>query len=232
MRLDDFDLVVPLNVADVRWLAKESRFNPRNAIPVPPLDVIDLCDDKQAFVNALTAAGFGSNLSLRTSNLIPYILKRRSDHSSISTVIVRDKIDETTRCALLQCADYCSQRLILGFSEHATHINFMDGRVVSEVTVEYTFATEQSIKFKGRDLYSRYIRCPTLPVFAAMLRTLKYEGLCCFNYKMVDGKPIVFELNPRIGGSLCPLFFMFVSAFPGENKCLRRRAMCKRRTSV
>jgi hypothetical protein len=31
---------------------------------------------------------------------------------------------------------------------------------------------------------------------------LNFQGLCCFNYKLVDGQPVIFELNPRFGGSL------------------------------
>jgi hypothetical protein len=76
----------------------------------------------------------------------------------------------------------CAQRLILGCKEYATHINFIDGRVVSELTVEYVFATAQSIKVKDRAL-QRYVRCPDLTALVTILRALNYEGLCCFNYK-------------------------------------------------
>jgi len=41
-----------------------------------------------------------------------------------------------------------------------------------------------------------------LPELGAILPSLRYEGLCCFNYKMDNGVLVVLELNPRFGGSL------------------------------
>ena len=35
-----------------------------------------------------------------------------------------------------------------------------------------------------------------------ILKKIAYKGLCCFNYKIVDDKPLIFEMNPRFGASL------------------------------
>jgi hypothetical protein len=105
-----------------------------------------------------------------------------------------------------------------GRKEYATHLNFTGGRVVSELTVEYTFATNQPIKFRDRAL-RRYTRCPDLTTLVTILRALNYEGLCCFNYKMLDGVGhVVFELNPRMGGSLGDFFLAFVGAISYPRK--------------
>jgi hypothetical protein len=212
LALDDFDLAVPLVLTDTRWLAARSNFNERNPIPVPPVEVIDLCDDKLAFDKALAAMGLASHAALRNSTEYPYFLKPRRGAWSIGTHIVHREVDEQILSTQLHDRDYFTQRLILGRKEYATHINFIDGRVVSELTVQYVFATAQSIKVKDRAL-QRYVPCPDLTALVTILRALNYEGLCCFNYKTVDGVgPVVFELNPRFGGSLCELFFAFVGA--------------------
>jgi hypothetical protein len=216
--LDDFDLVVPLSIKDALWLASQDNFNARNAIPVSPVEVIELCDNKEAFLNAALAAGFGSHLALNGPKSYPYILKKRRDSGSDSTQIVRSELDEERFRPLLLDRDYFTQRLVPGGKEFATHINFTDGKVVSELTVEYTFATDLPVKSKNRDI-RRYVRCPDLPVLVSMLRALKYEGLCCFNYKVLDGVVTVFELNPRFGGSLCPIFFAFVGAIRDRRGC-------------
>jgi hypothetical protein len=47
------------------------------------------------------------------------------------------------------------------------------------------------------EIVSRHIN-----VFEQFLLPLKYTGACCIDYKIVDGIPIVLEINPRLGGSL------------------------------
>jgi predicted ATP-grasp superfamily ATP-dependent carboligase len=44
--------------------------------------------------------------------------------------------------------------------------------------------------------------CDHVDLFSQILERLSYEGTACFDYKVVDGKPLVFEINPRYGGSL------------------------------
>jgi predicted ATP-grasp superfamily ATP-dependent carboligase len=34
------------------------------------------------------------------------------------------------------------------------------------------------------------------------LQAFDYSGTSCFNYKIADGRPKLFEINPRPGGSL------------------------------
>jgi hypothetical protein len=219
LTLDDFELVVPLTIEDSVWLAARSDFNESNAIPMPSTELIELCDDKLAFDNALAAKGFGRHVALRNSTAYPYVLKPRHGTFSIDTHIVRSKADEQRLSAQLGDSNYFTQRLLPGRKEYATHINFTDGNVVSELTVEYTLPTAQSIKFQDRGL-RRYVRCPDLDTLELILNALNYQGLCCFNYKMVKGiGPVVFELNPRFGGSLAMLFFSFVGAisYPRKN---------------
>ncbi|MNC96669.1 hypothetical protein D3C83_141030 [compost metagenome] len=52
--------------------------------------------------------------------------------------------------------------------------------------------------------------CPFLDSFCEILTLLKFEGLCCFNYKIKDSRPLIFEINPRFGGSLCSYFYPFI----------------------
>jgi hypothetical protein len=157
LTLDDFDLVVPLEIGDARWLAAQSDFNERNAIPMPPVEVIDLCNDKLAFDSALASLGFASHAALRNSTAYPYVLKPRQGSASVGTHIIRGEVDEQSLSVQLHDPNYFTQRLIPGRKEYATHLNFTDGRVVSELTVEYTFATNQPIKFTDRAL-KRVIR--------------------------------------------------------------------------
>ena len=59
-------------------------------------------------------------------------------------------------------------------------------------------------------MYSYISQCDYLDKFSAILNSIGYEGLCCFDYKVINGKPQIFEINPRFGGSLSAYFFTFL----------------------
>ncbi len=62
--------------------------------------------------------------------------------------------------------------------------------------------------------YRRLRRATHLPLFRDMLNAVGYEGLCCVNYKLQDGRVRFLEINPRFGASLAPWFFAMVRALP------------------
>lgn len=39
-------------------------------------------------------------------------------------------------------------------------------------------------------------------VFRKIFELTKFSGPACINFKIVEGKPVIFEINPRFGGSL------------------------------
>ena len=50
-------------------------------------------------------------------------------------------------------------------------------------------------------------------LFGDILGKLDYEGAACFNYKLADDAPRIFEINPRFGGSLVMDVTAFVDAY-------------------
>jgi predicted ATP-grasp superfamily ATP-dependent carboligase len=55
----------------------------------------------------------------------------------------------------------------------------------------------------GRPVETWFARQSPYPdLFAQILTRLDYEGTACFNYKIANGQPMIFEINPRFGGSL------------------------------
>jgi len=83
---------------------------------------------------------------------------------------------------------------------------------VTSLNVEYTFKNNRPIKGQDnvfhRDIcdfpksYSAY--------FTDMLNSIGFEGICCFNYKEVNNKPLIIEINPRFGASLSLYFIAFL----------------------
>ena len=63
------------------------------------------------------------------------------------------------------------------------------------------------------------------PFFAEILRAIGFDnGICCFDYKLVDGRPVIFELNPRFGASLVYDAPNFLDAYAGALRARRRQA--------
>ena len=86
----------------------------------------------------------------------------------------------------------------------------MEGRIRCALTIEYDMQASGRIKGPLRPGRARLVATRHRGTFAAMLRAIGYQGLCCIDYKMRSGVPLILEVNPRIGGSLVPFFFSFL----------------------
>ena len=124
--------------------------------------------------------------------------------------MVRNHHDEWKLRDQLSDPAFYRQEIIRGRNEFATHILFTENRIVKSLDVRYEFESDIPIKGQDRPLYTAVGKCDYLDLFATILRSIGFEGLCCVNYKVVDGRPYIFEINPRFGGTLCPYFFSFI----------------------
>jgi predicted ATP-grasp superfamily ATP-dependent carboligase len=111
---------------------------------------------------------------------------------------------------LISSPDYFCQEIIEGTNEYATHILFKDQKIVTSLTIRYEFYDRIFINGKAGFVCTKIRECDHLDTFAAILEAIGFEGLCCFDYKIVNGKPKIFEINPRFGGSLSSYFFTFL----------------------
>lgn len=208
--LDAYDIVVPLAMDDLRYLSHAPP-GLHSLIPIPSPTAIELCDDKLAFHRHLAGRGFGRWLPRIDAALAPpYVVKRNPDEAGAHCHIVTSA--EAERALPPECAqpDYFRQEFVPGRREYACHILFKGGRIVHALTIEYGYATDYPIKGRNATEYMLLRRCAWLALFADMLRALEFEGLCCVNYKLRDGEPVVLEINPRLGRSATGYFFAFL----------------------
>ncbi len=214
--LREHDLVVPLTLKDLGHLRSFGPQLARNPLPLPDPGCVELCNDKLGFNRALVAAGFGECVPEIADALpFPYVLKKRIDAWGDNTHVVAGIEDEHRLGALLRDPNYFRQAFVPGKREYAAHLLVLDGRIAASLTVEYGF--EQPLHKKCREQpphYRRLRRSTHLPLFRDMLRTIGYQGLCCVNYKLQDGRVRILEVNPRFGASLAPWFFVMVRALP------------------
>jgi carbamoylphosphate synthase large subunit len=209
----EFDIVVPLEIPDLIHARQFPELLTKNPIPIPSEESVSLCDDKFRFGQALIDGGFGNCIPRMMQGLglkPPYILKKRISWSGKDCSVILDRDDEwRVRDQISNPAFYC-QEFIPGEREFATHILFAKDRIVKSLNVMYEFDSKIAIKGQDHQLYTVIQRCPHLGLFSEVLKSIGFEGLCCVNYKVVRGRPYIFEINPRFGGSLTPYFFSFI----------------------
>lgn len=210
-----YDIVVPLSLATLEDARHRSPLQ-KNALPLPSEESVRLCDDKYEFNQALVKVGFGRyipKVAQGAGLATPYILKKRVGTWGKECYIIRNREDEVAHSDRITDPDYFCQELVPGSSEFATHILFIDGRIVKALNIKYQFAIDTPIKGQNVERLRAIHRCPYLDLFARILQAIQFNGLCCVNYKVSDGQPFLLEINPRFGGSLAPYFFSFVRYF-------------------
>jgi carbamoylphosphate synthase large subunit len=205
------DLVVPLTVGDAKLLHRMRERLVKHPIPIPELHAIELCDDKLRLNEALSANGFADHIPATKLPLeLPYIVKQRIDEWGENSYIVRDKAQEQVIGAFISSDDYFCQQLVPGQHEHAVHILIRDNEIVCALNIEYEFVATSYVQGRDRPVCKTITQCQHLELFADMLNSIGFEGLCCIDYKLLAGRPQVLEINPRFGGSLCMFFFSFL----------------------
>lgn len=209
--IQEYDLVVPLNISDIKYINEFRNLLDDNPLPIPTLESILLCDDKYQFNKALIENDFGQLVpAVDDVRSYPYILKKRNDEWGRNSHIISNRQQERSFSNILDDPEYFIQQLIAGPYEYATHILFKRHKIVCSLTIEYGFRTQTPIKGKDQPIYIKTSFCPYLHLFTSILTSIGFNGLCCINYKVSDNRPFIFEINPRFGNSLCPFFYTFV----------------------
>lgn len=208
---EGFDLVVPLSAEALLAVAADEPLRRRNPLPIPDPAAVNLCEDKASFNRRLRELGFGRHIpDDARPGCYPYILKRRVDSASRNIFRIDGPADEYTHRERIASTYYLRQELVLGETEYAAHLLVVRGRVRRAITLSFRMEADRAIK--GRDHVKIARRCHArhLDLFESMLNAIGFEGLCCVNYKVRDGVPMVFEINPRFGFTLAPFFSALV----------------------
>jgi carbamoylphosphate synthase large subunit len=188
----------------------------------PTAEIIRFCDDKPAFNACLRERGFAALLpadaSLSAPSRFPLIVKPRRGEWGMHIIILRHAEEVRRHLAMRDAsADEFAQEYVTGLCEYTTHFLRRRGRLVFSKTMEFTFADE----FYVKGLTHSFLSCRTVPerhlaTLEGVLNAIGYEGVGCFNYKVAADRPVIFELNPRFGSSLCPHVTEFLDACCGR----------------
>lgn len=207
----DYDLVVPLTVEALVAAAQDGVLCRRNPLRIPEPRVVELCHDKAALNARLRELGFASHVPAPTRlGEFPYILKLRRDDGGKNSFRIDGPADEIEHRAKLDSPDYFAQQLVLGKMEFTTHLLHARGGTRRALTISFRMPTDRGVRGRDPVALHRRVRTHDTRLFAAILDAIGFEGLCCVNYKLVDGRPQLLEINPRAGLTLLPFFATFM----------------------
>ena len=205
------DLIMPFNMYNLRIMIQNAHLVKHNPIPTPTMESIDICDDKYLFYQTLVEKGFENDMPRVGKNLtIPYIVKKKVAHMGMNCYVIDTPEKEEKYKSEINDPDYFCQEIVQGPKEYATHLVYKGGKMVAALNVVYIFSTPTYVKGVDKFICNKLCKSPHLDLFADILDAIGFEGICCFNYKEINGKPYVFEINPRFGGSLSMFFFSFL----------------------
>lgn len=201
LSFDGFDAVVPLRLSDYAPM----RLRPGGNFLIPEKRAVQIAHDKQRFNAFLAANGFGGLVPAVYDGAVeyPFIYKKHHDQAGIHSRIVHSPSEREAFERTIDASEYYKQRYVGGRNEYTTHFLCRGGAVHFDATVKFTFDGDhfvRGVNFESRSIDK--IESPFMPLFESILDALAYDGTCCFNYKIEDGKPLIFEVNPRAGGSL------------------------------
>lgn len=210
-----YDLVIPLNIPETRFLNEHINLISENIIPLPNNDIVTLCDDKLLFYECLSKKGFGNYLPKIGSNSgYPFVIKKRVTHFGMDSEIVANKEDEVKFAEIITSPDYIAQEYIAGKHEYAAHVLFKNGKIVTAITIKHVHRSKVYIRGhqKEKTIFSEITSNRFMSLFADILQAINFQGICCIDYKILKGKLYILEINPRIGSSCIEYLLSFINS--------------------
>ncbi|MFT3733285.1 MAG: hypothetical protein QM780_18015 [Hyphomicrobium sp.] len=195
----DIDFILPFLVCEYDLLSQcpEAR---RKCI-YPDSKTANNLDDKGRFNALMIELGYEDcipRVGAPRDLEFPIVCKKRIDECGLHTRV----ISHPSELDHLDDPDFYFQEYVPGVEEYVTHVICLHGVITYLVSYKYYF---------GMDVYSKSPELNPRSVedlggfipseLTKIILDLSYTGCACFNYKLRDGRPAIFELNPRVGAS-------------------------------
>lgn len=224
VELSAFDCVVPTGLVAYRKLQQLEQEGLTNVL-IPDARIVAILDDKLRFSRFCGRKGYGRFIPALISEPCdyPFIYKKRIDAWGMHSRVIHSGAQLAAFEAGIDTQDYFKQAYVAGPREYTTHVLALRGQVVFERTFEFVFESDYFVKgklCKHRSMAA--VDTPFRDFFANFVADIDYSGTCCFNYKIQDGVPKIFEVNPRFGASLTFVINDYLEALLGVLEFGRR----------
>jgi glutathione synthase/RimK-type ligase-like ATP-grasp enzyme len=112
--IKSFDLIVPLTIQDLNYLNQIPDLIANNAIPIPTIASILLCNNKYLLNQALVIKGFSDFIpKVGVTHQYPYVLKKRIDEWGQNSHLIFNKQQEQLFLVNLIHPDYFVQAFMI-----------------------------------------------------------------------------------------------------------------------
>jgi predicted ATP-grasp superfamily ATP-dependent carboligase len=149
---------------------------------------------------------FNNKIMYKANNLTTLMIKKNifgSGGTNIEIINTNDFQKYESKMNIL-ISEYVTHNLLF-----AGHFLIINGILIEKIY--FYVNTENGKLYKGRLCNYKVIKNITLDdsIFMNIFNKLKYSGFACIDFTIVNNKIVIFEINPRIGGSLVFNIFYF-----------------------
>jgi carbamoylphosphate synthase large subunit len=147
-------------------------------------------------------------------NSFPIIIKDNVNLAGIGTKVFKNYEEYISYFYNKNLNDKIIQKYILSEKEYSGHYLCKNGKIIHSVIFEQK-TKQYEIKRGALTNYTVSSKLKDIHVFEQILEKTNYNGFCCFDYVYeIDTDNLkIFEMNPRIGGTLIKnrkYFFEFI----------------------
>ena len=177
---------------------------------VPDHFCIDLLSNKRLFAEFMRERNYDDIIPIhyetKEEAAYPCVLKRLDCNAGVGIAVVdsRQYLDKLLLHPLWLGKDIVLQQFIPGAQEYVTHCVFKNGRLLWQCSFLYKMNDPNPIRGPHSNFTLEAVETAPfiLNTLKSILSGISYTGPCNVNYKIVSGNFIIFEINPRLGGSL------------------------------
>ena len=177
---------------------------------VPDHFCIDLLSNKRLFAEFMRERNYDDIIPIhyetKEEAAYPCVLKRLDCNAGVGIAVVdsRQYLDKLLLHPLWLGKDIVLQQFIPGEQEYVTHCVFKNGRLLWQCSFLYKMNDPNPIRGPHSNFTLEAVETAPfiLNTLKSILSGISYTGPCNVNYKIVSGNFIIFEINPRLGGSL------------------------------
>jgi hypothetical protein len=175
-------------------------------------ELVKLMADKLLLTESLVSGDFAQFFPKTWTNpadsAFPCILKRRDLNGGHGIQILRSvhELQEALTKLEFQGTQYFFQELVAADVEYVCHIVALQGQILFSNYFQYGMPSPEMVRRRGDQISFSNIGSKldykVSSVFENIIKHLNYSGPCNIDFKLNNGIPKIFEINPRLGGSL------------------------------
>jgi len=219
IRQKDIKIIIPCSFVQMKFLATLNRSDEYEILSCDDYKSVEICNDKTKFAEFMQHNNFGDYVPKRYTlkNVkFPAIFKYSITSSGIGSEICYNMDDLKRKIKTKR--KYVIQEFVVSKNEYAGNMFVKNGEIIHSIyytkKYEQKYYIQRGSMFNQKGTYKRIdetkMRRHEENTFSKILKKLNFTGFLCFDFKIVDDEVKIFEINPRLGGTLIRTHSHFV----------------------